>query len=61
MQKAPQAALDLPLRVLVREAEDGKVLVSYHPAAEMLRRFGAPADLAARLEPAQKLLVEAIK
>src|ERR1700754_3549765 len=40
MLAAPQAALELPLRVLVREDADGRILVSYHPAAAMLRQAG---------------------
>jgi uncharacterized protein (DUF302 family) len=61
MQAAPHAALDLPLRALVRETEGGKVMVAYHPIAALLRRDGVPDDLARRLEPAQKLLLEAIR
>jgi uncharacterized protein (DUF302 family) len=60
MLAAPQSALDLPLRVLVRE-EKGRVLVSFHPVAEMLKTAGVPDDLAARLEPAQRVVVEALK
>jgi len=60
MLAAPQAALDLPLRVLVRE-EVGRVLVSFHPVADMLKNAGVPDDLATRLEPAQRVLVDAIK
>ncbi len=60
MQAAPRAALDLPLRVLVREA-DGKVLVAFHPIASRLRRRGVPKELAASLEPAQELLFKAIQ
>ena len=61
MLAAPSAALDLPLRVLVREDADGRALVSFHPVASMLRRAGVPDALAARLEPAQRVLVEAIR
>ena len=61
MQAAPQAALDLPLRVLVREAENGRTLISFHPVTEMLLHLGVPDGLAGRLEPAQQLLVEAVK
>jgi uncharacterized protein (DUF302 family) len=61
MQAAPQAALDLPLRVLVREVEDGRTLISFHPATQMLLHLGVPAGLASRLEPAQHLLVEAVQ
>ena len=61
MLAAPLAALDLPLRVLVREDADGRTLVSFHPAAPMLRQAGVPEALATRLDPAQHLLVEAIR
>jgi len=60
MLAAPQVALDLPLRVLVREAADGRTLVSFHPAAAMLRRAGVPEALATRLDPAQRILAEAV-
>ena len=60
MLAAPLAALDLPLRVLVREAEDGRTLVSFRPAAPMLRQAGVPDTLANRLDPAQRLLLNAI-
>ena len=60
MLAAPQAALDLPLRVLIREREDGRAVIAFHPAAAMLRRYGVAAERAARLEPAQNLLVAAI-
>ena len=61
MQASPHAALDLPLRALIRETADGKVMVAYHPIAAALRRDGVSEDLAKRLEPAQKLLLEAIR
>jgi uncharacterized protein (DUF302 family) len=60
MIAAPLAALDLPLRVLVREREDGVTTISFHPVAPMLRQAGAPPDVAARLEPAQSLLLAAV-
>jgi uncharacterized protein (DUF302 family) len=61
MLASPQAALDLPLRVLVREDGAGHALVSFHPIANVLREAGVPDALAARLAPAQQLLVDAIK
>jgi uncharacterized protein (DUF302 family) len=61
MKAFPRAALDLPLRVLVREEADGQVLVSFHPASETLAEAGVIGDLATRLDPAQHILVEAIK
>lgn len=60
MIAAPLAALDLPLRVLVRERDDGVITISFHPVAPMLRQAGASPDVAARLEPAQSLLLAAI-
>ena len=60
MLAAPQAALDLPLRVLVREDTDGRTVVSFRPVAQMLREAGVPDPLAGRLEPAQQILVDAI-
>lgn len=60
MLAAPQAALDLPLRVLVRQDAEGQVRIAFHPAAAMLRRAGVPEELAARLDPAQRILIEAI-
>ena len=61
MLAAPRSALDLPLRVLVREDEDGQTLVCFHPIATTLEALGAPASLAARLAPAQALILEAIR
>jgi uncharacterized protein (DUF302 family) len=60
MLGAPLAALDLPLRVLVRERDDGRAVIAFHPVGPMLRRAGAPEDLAARLAPAQRILVAAL-
>ncbi len=60
MLAAPQAALDLPLRVLVRQREDGQTAIAFHPIAPVLRRAGAPDHPATRLEPAQRLLVQAV-
>lgn len=60
MLAAPQAALDLPLRVLVRERESGDVVVAFHPVGAMLRRAGVSEEVASRLEPAQRILVAAL-
>ena len=61
MLASPIAALDLPLRVLVREDSHGLALVSFHPIAAVLRRAGVLEELATRLEPAQRVLIDAIK
>jgi uncharacterized protein (DUF302 family) len=60
MQAVPRVALDLPLRVLVREREDGAAVIAFHPVGPMLRRAGVAEEVAARLEPAQRLLVTAL-
>ena len=54
------AALDLPLRVLVRQGEDGGGVIAFHPIVGVLHRVGVPEDAAARLAPAQQLLVKAV-
>ncbi len=60
MLAAPQAALDLPLRVLIREGQDGKAVVAFHPAAPMLKRAGVPDALTSKLDPAQQILTAAL-
>ncbi|HEX3984852.1 MAG TPA: DUF302 domain-containing protein [Acidisoma sp.] len=60
MLAAPLAALDLPLRVLVRVREDGQTAIAFHPIGTELRRSGVPEAMAARLDPAQQLLVKAL-
>jgi uncharacterized protein (DUF302 family) len=61
MLAAPQTALDLPLRVLVRESEDGRALIAFYPITPILRSAGVPDTLAGRLEPAQSVLLKAIQ
>jgi uncharacterized protein (DUF302 family) len=61
MQAVPEVALDLPLRVLVRQDADGRTVVLFHPAGPMLRQAGVPDALAGRLDPAQHLLTAAIQ
>lgn len=60
MLSAPFAALDLPLRVLVRQREDGTAAIVFRPVSMMLEQLCAPPDVAARLEPAQRMLLAAI-
>ena len=60
MLAAPRAALDLPLRVLVREESDGRVRVGFHPVTPILHRAGVPEDLGARLAAAQAAILKAI-
>lgn len=61
MQAAPAAALDLPLRVLIRETADGETVIAFHPARQMLARHAIPGGWVDRLAKAQQLLVGAIQ
>jgi uncharacterized protein (DUF302 family) len=61
MLAAPNAALDLPLRVLVREDRPGRTVVCFHPIAPQLEALGVEAAIAARLQPAQALLLQALE
>jgi uncharacterized protein (DUF302 family) len=44
LQESQTAGVDLPLRVVVYEDEDGIVYVSYHDPAELAEDHGIPAD-----------------
>lgn len=61
MLQTPVAALDLPLRVLVREDVHGRVCIAFHPVVAMLQRAGVSEELAIHLVPAQRLLIDAIR
>ena len=58
MLKVPLTALELPLRVLLRE-QDGQTSICFRPIVPLLSAFGLPAEIASRLEPAQQLLIDA--
>lgn len=60
MLAAPLAALDLPLRVLVRTRDDGRTAIAFHPIEAVLRAAGVPEPLAAKLTPAQQILLKAV-
>ena len=61
MQAAPAAALDLPLRVLIRETERGETVIAFHPMRQTLARYAILTELVERLAKAQQLLVGAIQ
>jgi len=60
MQADPASALDLPLRVLIREDANGDTLIAFHPIEQTLASYKVPGELAGRLAKAQQLLVNAI-
>lgn len=55
MLAAPTIAIDLPLKILVREDSDAKVWVSYNEPAYLRERHGLPASMLASLEAAKTL------
>lgn len=59
MLAAPDFALELPLKVLVRE-ESGKALVVFTPAAALEGRHGLPAGLASKLAGAEAVIAAAV-
>jgi uncharacterized protein (DUF302 family) len=56
MLAAPTLALDLPLRVLVRQDETGATRVAFHSALALLRGAGLPDQAAAPLLTAESLI-----
>jgi uncharacterized protein (DUF302 family) len=60
MQANPAAALDLPLRVLIREDANGETLIAFHPISQTLAPYKVPGELADRLAKAQQLLINSI-
>lgn len=52
MLAVPSVALDLPLRILVAEAADKKVLLSWNDPVWIQQRHGFPEELVANLEAA---------
>lgn len=60
MIAAPDFAVELPLRVLVREGEHGKTYVTLNPSTTLEGKHSLPAGMAEKLAPAEKLIENAI-
>ena len=60
MLAAPDFALELPLRVLIREGERGTTYVTLNPAKTLDGKHGLPAGMAEKLAPAEKVIAGAI-
>lgn len=60
MIAAPDFALELPLKVLVREDVNKDVQVLYTPASQLEGKFGLPAGLAAKLAGAETVITSAV-
>lgn len=61
MVAAPRMALDLPLRVLLRESANGMALLSYHPVKAALQGEAVPDELAVRLQDSQQVVLKALR
>ncbi len=59
MLAAPGIAIDLPLKILIREDAEGKVWVSYDSPAYLQRRHGLPAELLPTLAVVETLAASA--
>ena len=59
MLAAPSAALDLPLKILVAEGADGKVLLSWNDPEWLQQRHGFSHELTANLAAAGMLAAKA--
>jgi uncharacterized protein (DUF302 family) len=49
MLAAPSVAIDLPLKILVRQDQDGKTRVSYNTPEYLRERHGFPAELVSNI------------
>lgn len=61
MQAAPSVAIDLPLKALVAEDDQGKVWVTYNSPEYLQKRHGIPPDLVKNLAGAGALLQKAVE
>lgn len=61
MVARPTVAIDLPMKALAWEDQDGKVWLTYNSPELLKERHGVPVELGARLEPVGKLLEQAVE
>ncbi len=59
MLAAPSIAIDLPLKILVWEDGQGKVLVSYNSPEYLMERHGLPQDLLQNIAVVETLATKA--
>jgi len=60
MLAVPAVGLDLPLKVLVWEATDGKVWAAHNDPQYVVQRYGLPPELAANLAAVAPLIDRAL-
>jgi uncharacterized protein (DUF302 family) len=61
MVAVPTVAIDLPLKALVSEDEDGKVWVSYNSPEYLQQRHGVPEELMKNIAVAGALVAKAVE
>jgi uncharacterized protein (DUF302 family) len=61
MIASPLLALDLPLKVLVWQSDDGRVWVSSNSVAYLQDRYAIPQDLAGNLDVVNAVIEQALK
>jgi len=61
MVAAPTLAIDLPLKALVAEDEDGKVWVTYNDPEYLRQRHGVPAELVKNIAGVSALVEQAVE
>lgn len=61
MVAAPTAAIDLPLKVLVWEDEQGHVWVSYNSPEYLQKRHGIPEELVKNISAVKVIAEEAVR
>ncbi len=59
MLATPSSAIDLPLKILVREDAQGRVWVSYNSPAYLQERHGLPPDLIENIAVVETLATKA--
>ena len=61
MMATPSVAIDLPLKALVAEDDNGKVWVSYNSPEYLQQRHGVPADLVKNIAGVAALVAKAVE
>ena len=61
MVAAPSLAIDLPLKALIAEDEQGKVSVTYNSPEYLQQRHGVPADLVKNIAGVGALVAKAVE
>jgi uncharacterized protein (DUF302 family) len=61
MAAAPTLAIDLPLKALIWEDEQGKVWLSYNSPEYLKERHGVPEDLIGNIAGAGSLMAKAVE